>query len=44
METLTDKRIAKLRAKRETANAEPEKKTKKSSKKSTAKADTTKEV
>ena len=44
METLTDKRLAKIKAKREQANAEPEKKTKKTSKKSTAQAETSKEV
>lgn len=32
METLTDKRLAKIKAKREQANAEPVKKTKKTSK------------
>ena len=44
METLTDKRLAKIKAKREQVNAEPVKKTKKTSKKSTAKAENTKEV
>lgn len=44
MQTLTDKRLAKIKAKREPANAEPVKKIKKPSKKSTAKAENTKEV
>lgn len=42
METLTDKRLAKIKAKRKQANAEPVKK--KTIKKSTAKAENTKEV
>lgn len=44
MQTLTDKRLAKIKAKREQANAEPVKKIKKTSKKSTAPAETSKEV
>lgn len=44
METLTDKRLAKIKAKREQAKAEPIKKTKKTNKKSTANAENTKEV
>lgn len=44
METFTDKRLAKIKAKREQANAEPVKKTNNTSKKSTAKTEKHEEV